>query len=271
MPNSIRSARRHAIAPRLACALLFSLALPLGCTDDSGADADGDATDGSETDGSESGEASGTCLVYPKANATADVFLGSGAVPGNTCELEVAACGGDVIGNWGMETSCGTDYPLPPNPFERFCPGASHTPMMPTRVGSLSVADDGTWELETSVVYDYEYGADISCLGVFDCGAEAESALTQAGGTASCSGQPFSCTCIVTDSPLETTMLTGTLGPGGTTLDPTGNELPLPFCVEDSVLTLWTLTGSGSSFGDTCSSDADCSTDDQSVGVCTPS
>jgi hypothetical protein len=85
----------------------------------SGSDADGE-TNGSETDGSasEPGELSGTCLVYPKANATADVFLGRGAVPGNTCELEVTACGGDAVGNWGIETSCGSDYPLPTNPFE---------------------------------------------------------------------------------------------------------------------------------------------------------
>jgi hypothetical protein len=239
--------------------------------EDSGSDADGE-TNGSETDGSasEPGELSGTCLVYPKANATADVFLGRGAVPGNTCELEVTACGGDAVGNWGIETSCGSDYPLPTNPFETYCPGASHTPMMPTRVGSLMVSDDGTWELETSVVYDYQYRADITCLGTFYCGAEAEGLLTQDGGTASCSGEPYNCTCVVTNVPLETTVLTGTLGPGGTTLDPTGNGLPLPFCVEDNVMTLWTLTGSGSSLGDTCSSDADCNTDAQSVGVCTP-
>lgn len=243
--------------------------LPLGCDGGSSSDT-GDAETGDSETG-DSGEVSGSCIMYPKADATADVFLGSGAVPGNTCELEVAACGGDPVGNWGMETSCGYDYPLPSNPFEMSCPGASHTPMMPTRVGSLTISDDGAWELETTVVYDFEYGADISCLGVFDCGPDAESALTQAGGTASCSGPPNACTCIVMDVPLETTVLTGTLGSGGTTLDPAGNELPIPFCVEDNVITLWTLSGSGSAFGDTCSSDADCNTDDQSVGVCTPS
>jgi hypothetical protein len=249
----------------LACALLLSLALPQGCADDSGSD-----TGGLETGDSETGEASGTCIVYPKAEATADVFLGSGAVPGSSCELEVAACGGDAVGNWALETACGYDYPLPTNPFEMDCPGASHTPMMPTRVGSLTISDDGTWQLETTVVYDYEYGADISCLGAFDCGPDAESLLTQDGGTASCSGMGSACFCTVTNAPLETTVLTGTLGSGGTTLDPAGNQLPIPFCVEDNVLTLWTLSGSGSSFGDACSSDADCSTDDPSVGVCTP-
>jgi hypothetical protein len=257
------------IAPRLFSALLVSLSLPLGCTDDGGSDTNTSETGATDTD-AETGGTMGSCIVYPKADAKADVFLGSGATPGNSCELDVAACGGDPVGNWALETACGFNYPLPTNPFEMPCPGASHTPMMPTRVGSLTVSDDGAWELETRVVYDYEYGADISCLGAFDCGDDAEALLTQDGGTASCSGQVTACTCIVTDSPIETTVLTGTLGSGGTTLDPAGSGLPIPFCVEDSVMTLWTLTGSGSSFGDTCSSDADCNADDQSVGVCTP-
>jgi hypothetical protein len=95
--------------------------------------------------------------------------------------------------------------------------------------------------------------------------------LTENGGTASCSGPPFACTCIVSDVPIETTTsLTGTLRHGGATLDPIGSEQPMPFCVEDGVLRLWTLSGSGSSMADECSSDADCATDDQSVGVCVP-
>jgi hypothetical protein len=254
--------------PRLVCALLLSLCFPLGCAGDSSSDTDGTAEG---DDNSDSGGPTGSCIVYPETDATADVFVGSGAAPGNSCELDVTACGGDPVGTWTLDTACGyDDLLLPSNPFEMDCPGANFTPTMPRRTGTLTVADNGTWQLDTTIVFDYEFGADISCLGFVGCGPDAEAILTQAGGTASCSGgQPSACSCTVTDAPLESTQLTGRLGDGGTTLE-AEDSLPIPFCVDDNVLTLWTLALSGSSFGNVCNIDTHCSTDEQSVGVCTP-
>lgn len=255
---------------RLTFASLLCSCLSLACADDGGGS---EAADGTESAGSDDSAAlEGSCSIYSTDDAIADVFLGSGAVPGNTCELAIAACGGDVVGNWGLETSCGIDYPTPPNPWEGPCPGGNWEPTSaPYRVGSLAVEDDGTWSLSVSVVYDYDFSADISCVpGVWGCDAEAEAVLTEDGGTASCSGQATACSCTVTGVPISTTQLSGELGPGGMNLEPDNGVAPLPYCVEDGVLRLWSLSGSPSSSNDPCTSDADCSSDDQTHGVCKP-
>lgn len=251
--------------------LALTTACLLACTDDAGADTSG-SEDTSETGGTHESEGTpGTCRTYPTTNALADVFVRNGAAGADACELDIAPCGGQPAGVWTLASSCGPELVTPGNPFEMYCPGATYTPSAVRKVGVLAVSVAGEWELEVSSVVDFTYGADITCLGVFDCGPEAEAAFTTNGGSATCSGQVSACSCTVTDFPFETTQQTGSLGTGGATLDPDGNANPLPYCIEGDSLSLWTLMGSASSSGDMCEGDDDCSTDATQVGVCVPS
>jgi len=265
--------------PRIAATALLSLVLG-ACGDDGGEGGTGESTAGSSSgsstgvvdSGSSSGmEAPGLCRLYPTIPAIGDVFVADGADAG-ICDGKPMPCTGDPFGEWTLASSCGAVAEAPPSPFADICPGADYLPEMPVRSGMLSIAPSGAFELSTTTSYDFLFSADIGCLGVFECGAEAEAMITSTvGGSASCMGEVTACACMVSGVVLEpesTTTGEGVTGDRPLLLGADGSIRP--FCAAEGRLAVWSLFISPFYSGMSCEVDDDCeTTNDNQIAVCT--
>ena len=276
--------------PRLVASALLLLALPAcgddGAEDGSGAGSSGEASSGdaasdstadttvavdSGTETSGGMAEPGACMHFPTTPAIGYVFVAGGADAG-TCDGEPQPCTGDPVGEWTLASSCGAVPEMPANPFEESCPGGDYTPEMPVQTGTLSVAPGGAFELSTSTTYDYVLGADITCLGAFDCGADAESILTGiTGGTASCEGEVFACYCTVTGAVVHSDSAAGDGASGDRPLLVSDDGSIHPFCAADGRIAVWSLPTPPTAEGTPCEGDDDCeaSSGDQIV-ACIP-
>ncbi len=212
------------------------------------------------------------CALYSTVVARADVFVPVGEAGDGACEAQPAPCGGSPVGEWTLQTSCGPPLVFPSNPFAGLCPGANFEAQPPVRSGTLSVDASGHFELSMVTTYDYTFGADITCLGAFDCGAMAEQAVGAAGGAVSCSGHPLSCDCTVTGVELEAVEVEGDGALDGREVLVGSDLEPHPYCVTDGRLELWTLPAGPLSTGVICEQDDDCKVDDPAlnISVCVP-
>jgi len=264
--------------PRIAASALLSIVLG-ACGDDQGETGDSTAaasTTSSTTsstgvvDSGSSGTTVGMCRLYPTIPAIGDVFVADGGDAG-TCDGTPMPCTGDPFGEWTLASSCGAVGDPPSNPFIDVCPGADYVPEMPVRSGTLSVAPSGAFELTTTTTYDFLFSADIGCLGVFECGPEAEAMITSTvGGSASCTGEVTACSCMVSDVPLgesESTNGEGVTSDRALLLGSDGSVRP--FCASDGGLAVWTLLVTPFYSGMSCEVDDDCETsNDNQVAVC---
>jgi hypothetical protein len=225
--------------------------------------------DSSESDSGESGTVLGTCIGYPTPGSKGDVFIAAGAASGNACEAKPSPCGGDPTGEWTLDASCIYDMNPVANPFYQYCPGASFVAQAPVRTGTLTVDASGHFELSMATVHDYTFGADITCLGVFDCDAEAEAALESEGGTASCAGDPFACDCTVTGYETDVLRTSGENAlENREVLFADAAAAPLPYCVTDDRLEIWTLIQAARPKDAACADDSECAPDDDEILVC---
>jgi hypothetical protein len=266
--------------PRVAASALLWFVLG-ACGDDTSEGGTGDSTAG--TAGTSSGGSTGVvdsgssgmvepglCRLYPTIPAIGDVFVSDGA-DGGPCNAKPMPCAGDPFGEWTLASSCGAVAGAPPNPFGDVCPGADYVPEMPVRSGTLSVAPSGAFELSTTTSYGFLFSADIACLGVFECGPEAEAMITSSiGGSASCTGDATACDCMVSGVALGSE---STAGEGVTGERPLlfGNDGSMrPFCVSAGGLAVWSLLASPFFSGMSCTVDDDCeTTNSNQVAVCT--
>ncbi len=265
--------------PRIAAAALLSFVLG-ACGDDGGGGGTGDSTTTGASSGSSTGvvdsssstgmEAPGLCRLYPTIPAIGDVFVAEGADAG-TCDGTPMPCTGDPFGEWTLASSCGAVGEAPSNPLADVCPGADYMPQMPVRIGTLSIAPSGSFELSTTTTYDFLFSADISCLGVSDCGPEAEAMITSTtGGSASCMGEVTACSCMVSGIALgsESTAGQGVTGERPLLLGDDGSIRP--FCASEGGLAVWSLFVSPFYSGMSCEVDGDCeTTNSNQIAVCT--
>jgi len=242
----------------------------------SGDGSTGETSSGSESSGSsdesdsgDSGTVAGTCTGYPTPGSKGHVFIAAGAASSDACEAKPSPCGGDPTGEWTLDASCIYDQNPLPNPFNQFCPGADYVAQPPVRTGSLSVGADGHFELSMATVHDYTFQADITCLGVFDCDAEAEAALESEGGTASCTGGALSCDCTVTGYETDVIHVSGDNAlDGREVLLADAAATPFPYCVTGDRVDVWTLIQAPRPKGTACTDDSDCAPEDDEVLVC---
>jgi hypothetical protein len=227
---------------------------------------------GSGDESSEGGGASGVCTAFSTVNTKGDVFVPEGAGSAGACSMDPSPCAGVTAGEWVLDASCGYDLTPLTNPWVGPCPGASFSAQPPVRTGTLSIEEDGRYNLSMATSHTYEFGADVTCLGVFDC-SMAGGVLAQQGGSPSCVGDAFSCQCTVTGLLRDPVQITGQLElehASWIVRDAPG-EVPHPLCAADDRLDIWTVLGPGVPMGGNCLTDADCTADgDGQFVLCMP-
>lgn len=271
----MRARAGQRMAWTFACAVIAACGDGGGDAGDSSSSSSSD--EGSEPTGaamdtsSEGGEvATGTCTSWATAGAKSDVFIPAEGASPDACGETVDACGGDPHGTWTLDDSCGYDMTPLANPLAESCPGGYFSAMPPTRSGTLSVDESGHFTLHTATVHAFTFEADVECFGTFNCDASVAAALMQDGGTASCSGGPTDCTCMVTGIEKDAVSADGQLR-GADALALTGAGKAYPFCASTGRLELWTLPGGPMATGTSCAVDADCATmDPGALGICLP-
>lgn len=237
---------------------------------DSSTSDEGTAPDSAESSSDGGPVATGVCVGWSTANAKSDVFIGGGA-SSDACTQTVDACGGDPHGTWMLADSCGYDMTPLANPLAQSCPGGYFTAATPTRSGTLTVDESGHFTLHVATVHGFTFEADVECFGTFNCDASVADALTQDGGTASCSGSPFDCTCEVTGIEKDAVTAEGQLRGADALVLASAGPTAHPFCVGDGQLELWTLPGTAMVTTTACQVDADCADAAAgTIGACLP-
>lgn len=272
------------------CTVALAGAIACGGDDaDGGASGDGSGgaleggTDGGAQDGTSLGsegegggdgghaEVPGTCASFGTMGATALVATADAKPGGPSCAPTPAPCGGDPVGVWTVQESCGGEASIA-NPFASACPGAHFSPSPPRTTGLLTVDGAGHFELATTRRYDFTAISDAACFNAWSCGPEIVPGLVQFfGGSAVCSGDPEACTCTVTDAVLDTLHVSGegAFGDHGALVgaDDQMIERSVPYCVSDGGLQLW-LTQLPIVTQTPCNDDADCTADGDRIPVC---
>ncbi|MCX4241270.1 hypothetical protein [Paraliomyxa miuraensis] len=148
-----------------------------------------------ETGTSTGGEA-GLCEGLTIVGHVGSVLARDGMPIDTTCSPDPVPCGGDLVGDWSLESLCG--FEAFPNPFEDMCPGSSLSVEILSQSGTLSFADDGTfvqdYDIELQMTLDFD---PMACLGI-SCDAF-EAGLQMDDPTASCQSMGPNCRCTIPD------------------------------------------------------------------------
>jgi hypothetical protein len=142
------------------------------------------------------------------------------------------ACGGDIVGTWGIEESCAGLR------ASEECPQSAPLYSRYNRTGTYSFSEAGELVMNQRTRSSFHWNVPLSCFPGYGC-ATLESLLATDGvGTdadASCSDQGDSCSCDVTTSVEET--FTGTYEVDGSTVA-FSNGVEYDYCVDGTELYL---------------------------------
>jgi len=125
-----------------------------------------DTTMGPEEESS-SGEPPPTnvCVGFDQVGDIGTVFSRDGLPIDTTCDATPMPCGGDVLGMWAVEESCG--YEAIPNPLEQDCPGSTFEVETLSHNGTMDFADDGTFVQTLDIQNQAVFTLDpMACFGV---------------------------------------------------------------------------------------------------------
>lgn len=214
----------------------------------------------------------GTCASFSTTGMTALVLTSNGKPGGPTCSADPAPCGGDPIGVWTLQASCGGETSVA-NPFASACPGAQFMPSAPAHRGLVTVDGAAHLELALTSTYDFTVRSDAACFGGWECGPQLVPELVAFfGGTASCAGDPDSCTCDVDGATIDGLHISGDASHDGRSVlvgaDDLGLPRTMPYCVTDGVMQLW-LPQQSPVLGDMpCNAASDCVAEEGRVALC---
>ena len=172
--------------------------------------------------------------------AAATGACGGGHSPPPNC-LQLAPCGGDVVGTWTFIGTC-TDIAAQSDSLAEFCPGAAINAFGVSLTGTFAFNADSTYTASNwHELFVATETIPLSCAGGATCaegnGTETE---TMPGSTVTvtttCTGTS-TCTCRV-NGMLELSSDAGTWTTSGTTLTMTGGATSsnLSYCVEENRL-----------------------------------
>ena len=198
----------------------------------------------------------GTCVGLDVTGSIASVLSRDGMPIDPTCDSTPAPCGGDVVGTWAIESSCG--FEAFANPLEEACPGSTFTIEILSQTGTLTFEDDGSFvqdlALESQAVLTLD---PMACFGS-DC-AGFEALLQMDTPDATCQAMGPSCTCTFPDDGASEQAM-GTYAVDGTDLvltTPDGTSAA-PFCVAGDRFDLWQPI-----FGTPMPTDVECTSDEE--------
>lgn len=142
------------------------------------------------------------------------------------------ACGGDIVGTWGIEESCAGLQAT------EECPQSAALYSRYNRTGVYEFSESGELTLTQRTRSSFHWNVSLSCFPGYGC-ASLESLLSYDGvGTdadATCSDQGDSCSCDVTSSVEE--MFTGTYEVDGSRVV-FSNDVEYDYCVDGTELSL---------------------------------
>lgn len=226
-----------------------------GSSSDDGLDSTSTTTDDPSTS---TGEVlPGTCVGVDSVGDIASIYSRGGAPIDTTCNPAAAGCGGDVLGTWTIEGSCG--YESIPNPLADDCPGSTFELAIISESGTLELLDDGTFIQDLMLVSDIIVTLDpMACYGV-SC-AQFGDALAMDTPGSMCADLEGTCTCTVPNSDGSSDELMGTYEVNAdilTLITPEGDS-DAAFCVTDDRLDLWQPVLDGTVTEEPCADEADC-------------
>jgi hypothetical protein len=221
-------------------------------------DTTGDATTSDTSTGEDSttGEMlPGTCLGFDFIGTLGEVSSLDGMKIDSTCSTEVAACGGDVVGTWTIQSSCGWEDQ--PNFFSD-CAGSTMTVTAGSITGTRTFNEDMTFALDLVTNLEFDANLDTMTCYMADCATFEAAAIAQ-GIEADCmDAGDGTCDCAMTV--VGTNMSTGTWATAGNaiTLTTKDAESTLEYCVADGRLDLWTPIAQPTVYEEPCGDDQDC-------------
>jgi hypothetical protein len=201
--------------------------------------------------------ADGTCIGIDEVGTIASVLSRDGMPIDTTCDPTPAPCGGDPVGTWALEGSCG--FEALPNPLEAMCPSSTFMLTVVSEMGTM------TFEADGSFVQDFEIQSEalltldpMECFGV-DC-PTFEGILQMDAPGITCQAMGPTCECTLPDNGMSEQVM-GTWEVMDTNLVLTTPDGPgvLPFCIAGDRLDLWqSILGTPVPTDTLCMDDQDC-------------
>lgn len=234
---------------------------PSGTTAAEGADSSGDDPGSSDdADSSDSGSESttgsafeGVCLGFDQVATIVTVLGLDGANPPGNCDVDIDPCGGDIVGSWTFEDTCGhSDIP---SPFD--CETQTFEASVDDLSGTVVFVDDGTFSQMVMNTGTLSVELDpMECFG-FNCAAW-EVQLQGQDPAWTCEFTDPDCACeLITMTETDTT---GTWENDGNglilTVDDTAQELE--YCVDGNRLDLIQPVDGVTVTEEPCADDAEC-------------
>lgn len=198
----------------------------------------------------------GVCEGFEQVGNIATVLSRDGMPIDTTCDPAPMPCGGDPVGSWNVESTCG--FEAFPNPLADACPGSTFVIEVLGQTGTL------TFEADGSFVQDFDIQAQVvatldpmACFGV-DCATFEQLAQGDNPGT-TCQEMGPTCECTIPDDGVPEQAM-GTWEVMGTDLVLTTAEgaAGSAFCIGGDRLDLWQPLITSTLTDVACVDDQDC-------------
>ncbi len=181
--------------------------------------------------------ADGVCEGFTQVGDVATVLSRDGMPIDPSCDPTPMPCGGDVVGSWTLESTCGLE--AFPNPLEQACPGSTFAIEVLGAAGTLTFVDDG------SFVQDFDIQAQVvvtldpmTCFGV-DCATFEQLSQGDNPGT-TCMAMGPTCECTIPDDGMvEQAMGTYEVMGSDIVLTTADGAEGMAFCIAGDRLDLW--------------------------------
>ncbi len=197
----------------------------------------------------------GVCLGLDIVGTIGEVSSLEGAPIETTCDTEVAACGGDIVGVWTVESSCG--WEATPNFFD-MCPGSTMTVTAGSLTGTRTFNADMTFTFDTETSLEMDLALDsMTCYGV-DC-ATFQAALANEGLSGTCTDAGGGmCECALSVTTPNTTQGTWVTANNALVVTTEDGEAFIEYCVTAERLDMWTAVAEQTLYEEGCADDMDC-------------
>jgi hypothetical protein len=181
----------------------------------------------------------GNCVGFAEVGHIGLVLSRNGVPIDDTCEPTPAACGGQPVGSWVLESQCG--FEAEPNPFEDECPGSDFEIEILSQIGTMTFDVDGSFVQDFDVVAQLVLTLNpMECFGL-NCN-ELEMLLQMQTETpnATCDDMGPSCVCTFPDDGMpEQAMGAWEAIDGEIHFMAGGITHVFPFCIAEDRLELW--------------------------------
>ena len=194
------------------------------------------------------------CVGLDQVGDVGSVFSRDGMPIDTTCEPMPMPCGGDVVGTWALESSCG--YDTIPNPFSD-CPGSTFMVEPQAHTGTITFENDGTFVQDIDYQNQVVFSLDTMACAMVDC-ATFEGFLQMGDPTASCVDDMGMCTCTIPPPPSMMVMGNYSVMDNVISLEVGADVQDVGYCINGDRLDTWNPVFDDTPTATLCSEDQDC-------------